>query len=85
MVPAQLAAVWNIRLCGGSEGPTLITNAALLRVVFIYMGLPSTFVAQQNSGLRLRFESLEILGWRYGWGMIAYAPAAARRLTRSRR
>ena len=33
MVPAQLVAVWNLRLRGGSEGPTLIANAALLRVI----------------------------------------------------
>ena len=33
VMPAQLAAVWNLRLRGGSEGPTLIANAALLRVV----------------------------------------------------
>src|SRR6266540_72389 len=33
VVPAQLAAVGNLRLRGGSEGPTLIANAALLRVV----------------------------------------------------
>src|SRR5436305_520355 len=32
VVPAQLAAVWNLPLRGGSEGPTLIANAALLRV-----------------------------------------------------
>jgi hypothetical protein len=37
MVPAQLAAVWNLRLRGGSEGPALIANAALFRIMSIYI------------------------------------------------
>jgi len=37
VMPAQLAAVWNLRLRGGSEGPTLIANAALLQIMSIYI------------------------------------------------
>ncbi len=50
VVPAQLAAVWNLPLRGGSEGPTLITNAALLRVALSTSDYPPHFVAQQTSG-----------------------------------
>src|SRR6266851_7207561 len=54
VVPAQLAAVWNLRLRGGSEGPTLIANAALLRVVL------STSDYPPHSWHKFNFRPLDI-------------------------
>src|SRR6266849_3249770 len=56
VMPAQLAAVWNLRPRGGSEGPTLIANAALLRVVLSTSDYPAHFVAQ----IYFNFRTLDI-------------------------
>ena len=54
VVPAQLAAVWNLLLRGGSEGPTLIANAALLQVVLSTSDYPPH--SWHNRTLDIDFE-----------------------------
>jgi hypothetical protein len=59
MVPAQLAVVWNLRLRGGSEGPALIANAALLRVALSTWDYPPHSWHNRALDIRLKRARLK--------------------------